>query len=348
MAQQQHALIDRVRAFCDRYDLLPGDSTVVVAVSGGPDSLCLLHLLQRLSHARRLRLHVAHLDHQLRSDSQDDARFVAEVAAAMQLPITVGQADVAALARARRGGVEEAARVARLTFLEQVARSIDAGRVALGHTADDQAETVVLRLLRGAGPAGLAAMRPRRRLRVADRSAPWIVRPLLETTRAEVEAYCREHGLVPRRDPSNESDTYLRNRVRGYILPLLKTYNPNIVATLGRTARVCADEDDLLVELTEQAWQRIARVDGTTIAIDRSAFEALHHALQRRVLQHAAAISGIALEAKHLDLLLDGIAADRRRIQTPGGGWLRIDAKTLRWSVDRAQMTHYEQGAAEA
>lgn len=346
--EHRHALIDRVRAFCDRYELLPDDSTVVVAVSGGPDSLCLLHLLQRLSHMRRLRLHVAHLDHQLRSDSSADARFVAEMAATMQLPITVGRADVAALARARRRGLEEAARLARLSFLERVARSIDADRIALGHTADDQAETVVLRLMRGAGPAGLAAMRPRRRLRAADPQSPWIVRPLLETTRAEVEAYCREHALAPRRDPSNESDMYLRNRVRGYILPLLKTYNPNIVATLGRTARVCADEDDLLSELTEQAWQRIARVDGEAIAIDRSAFAALHRALQRRVLQHAAAISGIALEAKHLDLLLDGIAANRRRIQTPGGGWLRIGGRTLRWSVDRAPTTHHEQGTAEA
>jgi tRNA(Ile)-lysidine synthetase-like protein len=325
-------LIDQVRAFADRYELLLPDSTVVVAVSGGPDSLCLLDLLQRLSHARRLTLHVAHLDHRLRDDSADDARFVAAIAAGMSLPATIEAADVAALARERRGGIEEAARAARLTLLENVARSINADRIALGHNADDQAETVLLRLLRGAGPSGLAAMRPRRLMHADDPDSPWIIRPLLDTPRAAIEAYCAERGLTPRRDATNALPIHLRNRVRGYILPALKPYNPNIVATLGRTARVCAEEDDLLSELTERAWREHVRVDGEGISIDRSGFESLHPALRRRLMRRAAEAIVGGLEARHLDLLLAAIAANRRRAQLPGGGWLRIGNATLRLS----------------
>lgn len=317
-------LLDRVIAFCDRHALLPPGARIVVAVSGGPDSLCLLHLLCRLRAPRQLTLQVAHLDHRLRPDSADDARFVAEVARAWQVPISIGQADVAALAHQQGEGLEAAARTARLDFLARTAQAFGATRIALGHTADDQAETVLLRLVRGAGPGGLAAMRPQRRLNERDPASPWLIRPLLDTPRSAIEAYCAAQGLVPRRDSTNDTTIFLRNRVRGYILPLLKTYNPNIVATLGRTARICADEDDLLQQLTRQSWERSVRVAGGTITIDRHAFAALHPALQRRLVRQAATELGLRLEARHLDLALAAIAAGRRRLQLPDGGWLHL------------------------
>lgn len=339
-------LLHRVTAFCDRYALLPHGARVVVAVSGGPDSLCLLHLLGRLREARRLTLHVAHLDHRLRPDSADDARFVAEVARAWQLPVVVEQADVAALAQRQGEGLEAAARAARLDFLARAAQELGADRIALGHNADDQAETVLLRLLRGAGPGGLAAMRPRRRLDERDPDSPWLIRPLLETPRSAIEAYCAAQGLVPRRDSTNDTTIFLRNRVRGYILPLLKTYNPNIVATLGRTARICAEEDDLLQQLTRQSWERNVRVEDGAITIDRPAFAALHPALQRRIIRQAAAVLGLRLEARHLDLALAAIAAGRRRLQLPGGGWLWITGDQLRLSApDAPQPTAKENDA---
>jgi tRNA(Ile)-lysidine synthase len=317
------ALLKQVRAFSDRYALLPFGSTVVVAVSGGPDSLCLLHVLHRLAPEQHLRLHVAHLDHQLRPDSSDDATFVAHIAAAWGLAITVGRADIAALARTRRSGIEATARAVRSQFLIDTARTVAAGTIALGHTADDQAETVLLRLLRGAGPSGLAAIRPKR---PADTHIDnlKLVRPLLETTRAEVEAYCAEQNLTPRYDVSNESPIFTRNRVRGYIIPLLKTYNPGIVATLGRTARVCAEEDDLLNEIVEQAWDGIARLDAGGVLFDRPAFVQLHRALQRRLIRKAARllVAEAELEAKHIEAILAAIAADRKRVQLPRGLWL--------------------------
>jgi tRNA(Ile)-lysidine synthase len=324
-------MVEQVRAFCDQYTLLPNGSTIMVAVSGGPDSLCLLHLLQQIASQRQLWLHVAHLDHQLRPDSADDAKFVEQIAAEWQIPVSVAGADVATIAGARRQGIEETARELRSSFLLETALRIGATAIALGHTADDQAETVLLRLLRGAGPSGLAAMRPKRPTNQPDIA---VIRPLLESTRAEVEAYCREQQLTPRHDSSNESPIFTRNRVRGYIIPLLKTYNPSIVATLGRTARVCAEEDELLSALTAQSWTELAQVDNNSVSFDRQRWSALHPALQRRLIRKAAEITGAKAElgAKHIDAILAAIAAQRRRVQLPGGCWFTIEQARLTFS----------------
>lgn len=325
------ALHKHVAAFADRYALLPRGSHVVVAVSGGPDSLCLLHVLRALATDRELELRVAHLDHMLRPESADDARFVAGVAEAWGLPAAVEREDVAAYARSTTGGVEAAARELRYRFLVQVALGAGAGIIALGHTADDQAETVLLRLMRGAGPSGLAAMRPRRPAG-REHATISVVRPLLEARREEIQRYCRAHGLEPLQDSSNKQPIYARNRVRGYILPLLKTYNPSIVATLGRTARICAEEDELIDGLVEQAWRDIAGHKGLEIALDRPGFEALHVALRRRVLRRAVAEvePEVEIGARHIDLALAAIGAGRKRMQLPGGVWLRIGRQELR------------------
>ncbi len=325
-------LLERVWAFSERYALLARDMSVVVAVSGGPDSLCLLHLLYRLTPRLNLRPRVAHLDHQLRPESADDARFVAQIAAAWGLPTKIGQEDVAALARSSRTSLETAGRTARYRFLVATARETGAQVIAVGHTADDQAETVLLRLLRGAGPSGLAGMRPKR----LEAGIP-IIRPLLETMRTEVEAYCAQQGLTPRYDRSNEAPIFLRNRVRGYILPLLKTYNPSIVAALGRTARVCAEEDDLLNGLVEQHWPTLAAVDEAGVMLDRQGFQSLHRALQRRMVRKSVQLldPNVELQAKHLDLALTAIEVQRQRLQLPHRIWLRVDRSHLYFEQDQ-------------
>lgn len=331
--------LEHVLAFCDRYGLLPSGTCIVVAVSGGPDSLCLLHLLTSIAPERRLRLHIAHLDHQLRPESSADAAFVAQIAGEWSIPATMGQADVGMIAREQRKGIEETARAVRSRFLLETAEKMDAAAIALGHTADDQAETVVLRLLRGAGPSGLAAMRPKRRadwqMRDSDGLPVMLIRPLLETSRVEIESYCQEHQLTPRYDSSNESPMFTRNRVRGYIIPLLKTYNPAIVATLGRTAHVCAEEDDLLNELVEQVWAEIARVDPEGIVFERRRWTQLHRAVQRRLIRKAAHVleAQAELEAKHIDAILTAIEANRRRVQLPRGLWFGIGRTELRLTL---------------
>jgi tRNA(Ile)-lysidine synthase len=187
-------------------------------------------------------------------------------------------------------------------------------------------------LLRGAGPSGLAAMRPRRRLDEADPAAPWLIRPLLDTPRAAIEAYCVAQKLQPRYDGSNQSPIYARNRVRHHILPLLKTYNPAIIATLGRTARICAEDAALLHELADDLWHAAAVIDADGIVIDRARFEAAHPALKRRIVQRAAGmLTDAPIDAKHIDLALQAIAGGRRRVQLPGRVWLIIRRGALRF-----------------
>ncbi len=274
---------------------------MVVGVSGGPDSLCLLHLLRRLREAYRVRLHVAHLNHSTRGRaSEADARFVGRVAADWGLPVTVEKRDVPALAEQHGLAFEEAARRVRYAFLAQVAEAVDADKIAVGHNADDQAETVLMHFLRGTGLTGLRGMLPSAPLSdyrllepffgsgVPKRGFPVLIRPLLEVPRAAVEAYCADHDLKPRFDRSNLDTTYFRNRLRHQLLPELETYNPNIREILCHTAAVAAADYDLLVRQREEAWGRIVKEEREdAIVFDQAAWQALPVALQRATLRQA-------------------------------------------------------------
>jgi len=282
--------------------LAPGDG-IVAGVSGGPDSLCLLHVLLQLRPEYGLRLHVAHLNHGARGDDSDaDAEFVAALAADWGLPATVQKQDVPGLARARRMAFEETARRVRYAFLAQVAAKTGATRIAVGHNADDQAETVLMHFLRGAGPAGLRGMLPitpigdYRMIEPFDgegsctpEPAPSIIRPLLEVPRSDIERYCTTHGLAPRFDRSNLDTTYFRNRLRHELLPLLESYNPNIRARLCHTAAVVADDYEVLTQLREQAWSTAVQAERqSAVVFDRTGWRALPVSLQRATLRQAA------------------------------------------------------------
>jgi tRNA(Ile)-lysidine synthase len=281
---------------------VPGDS-MVVGVSGGPDSLCLLHVLLRLREVYRVQLHVAHLNHGARGAAADaDAEFVTSIAAEWELPITVEKQDVPALAEEHKLAFEEAARRVRYGFLARVAQEIGGRKIAVGHNADDQAETVLMHFLRGTGLAGLRGMLPVTpitdyRLSVVSSQYPVasteIVRPLLEISRAAIEAYCAEQGLSPRFDRSNLDTTFFRNRLRHELLPLLETYNPNIRDRLRHTAAVAAADYELLVQLRERAWAETVREEreeahrSSAVVFDRAAWRALPVALQRATLRQA-------------------------------------------------------------
>jgi tRNA(Ile)-lysidine synthase len=285
-------LLVRVRCASGRYGLLPPGETIVVGVSGGPDSLALLHLLRRLAPELGLGLHVAHLNHGLRgAAAEEDARFVAGLAERWGLPHSVGRADVRSLA----GGLslEEAARTARYRFLAEMAGAVQASHIAVGHNADDQAETVLMHLLRGSGVAGLRGMLPRTaladyRLGMSSGARLWLVRPLLGVPRCDVERYCAEQGLEPRFDRSNEDRTFYRNRLRHELLPLLEGYNPAIRQVLAHTAEVLAGDDEILRDCLDAAWTEIAQPAGPgEVLLDRTAWRALSLGLQRATLREA-------------------------------------------------------------
>ena len=237
---------------------------VVVAVSGGPDSAALLSLLVELRRRLGIGLHVAHLDHGLRGDdSRGDARYTRRLARRLGLEVTVERVG---FPDHPDGGLEAAARRVRYDFLRRVADRQKARRIATGHTADDQAETVLMRLIRGAGSEGLAGIPP-----VRDR----IVRPLIEVRRPQIERYLRCRRLRPRQDRSNLQLDRLRNRVRWKLIPLLeRDYQPNIVEVLNRLARLENEERDYFRGRAEELLQdRAERLSGGKIMLDLSGFE---------------------------------------------------------------------------
>jgi len=245
--------VSRVRDYILRHAIFAAGDAVVVAVSGGADSLCLLYALHDVSPTLGLRLHVAHLDHALRPGSTDDAAYVAAQARLLGLLYAVERVDVAGLARRERLSIETAARAARYEFLRAVAARTGAGVIVTGHTRDDQAETVLISLARGSGLNGLTGMAPRR----AD-----IARPLLEISHAEALAYCAARGLTPREDESNQSPLYRRNRMRHDVLPALDKIYPNAGANIARAARLLAGDLALVERLARHA------LDAATVDID--------------------------------------------------------------------------------
>lgn len=273
-------LLDQMRRAIARHDLLDRGSTVVVGVSGGADSVCLLHALLTLTPEYDLRLHVAHLDHQLRGEAgRADADFVRDLAQRWGLPHSIGSRDVAAFARDYKLSLEEAARQVRYEFLIEVALAQGSETIAVAHHADDQTESVLMHFLRGSGLAGLRGMQPKLRLndfrglRRSDHSAIsagqakiHLIRPLLDVPRAAVEAYCQAHELAFRTDATNADTTYFRNRLRHELLPTLETYNPNIRSILRRTAEVVQADYELLEAHRNFAWDMTV-LDETETAI---------------------------------------------------------------------------------
>ncbi len=267
---------------------------VVLAVSGGPDSLCLADAVLAQAGALGLAPTIAHLDHGLRGEAgRADAEFTRAFAESRSAAFISERADVAGLASATRVSIEVAARRARYDFLARAAQATSASLIALAHHADDQAETVLLRLIRGAGITGLRGMQPLS----PHPSAPglYLIRPLLQVTRAEVTAYCAARQLQPRHDETNESADHLRNRVRHELLPLLEQYNPGIRAVLARLAETAAADAEIIDHAAQQAFAQALTGDmglpgSSRLTFDRRAWQALPAGLQRATLRRAIQI----------------------------------------------------------
>src|SRR3989442_316234 len=276
-------MLETITAYIEHHHLFPKSGTIVVAVSGGADSLCLLHILNRLCGAGKrypdLQLHVAHLNHKLRGEvGTEDAAYIANIASAWGLPVTTGEIDVPALAREEGRSLEDAARTARYRFLREVAHGQP---IAVAHHADDQVETLLLHWLRGSGLEGMVGMLPRQQ----D-----IIRPLLEVSHAETVAYCRQHGLVPLEDRSNTDARFLRNRIRHELLPLLESLNPGIRSTLLRNAEVVRVDAEWIEEQVDNAWPAVVvSEDEDSIKLNTSALVALPLSLQRHLVRRVTA-----------------------------------------------------------
>lgn len=283
-------LAQRFQHHLDATGMLPAGSRGLVAVSGGADSVALLHLLHEAAEARRLNLHAAHLDHALRSDSPADAAHVRELCSALAVPLSVARIDIAALARAGTGGLEETAREARRTFLRETAQAHGCEWIALAHQRDDQAETFLLRLLRGAGTTGLAGMRP------VD---PPFVRPLLDFSRVELVEWLAGEGIAWREDASNRDPAFARNRVRHELLPLLESYNPAIRLRLNELCRQLGDDEDDWATRSTAELQRMAELSEGECRLPCAALVEASPAMAGRLVR--AALKCVRGDLRRLD-----------------------------------------------
>ncbi len=310
--------------------LLPGES-VVIAVSGGTDSLALLHILQSLRDRLKIDLHVATLDHGLRDDAGDDVRLVRQMSELWHLSVIDGRVDTLEIAKKRKISVETAAREARYAFLAQAARQIGAEKIVTAHHADDQAETVLMRILRGTGTAGLGGMALKSP--VPGAAGLTLIRPLLMTTRADLEAYCREHDLIPREDPTNLDTAFTRNYIRHQVLFFLKNVNPRVEKALLRLAESAAVDQDYLQIMYEKATSEIIHHEHDRFYINRAGFAQLHPALQRRCIsQTAQALApGHLVDHDHiLHAVMIGLEGAMGAVAQLGGGvHLRVDYSAL-------------------
>ncbi len=283
-------LENRVQEFIRSRCALPPGIMVVVAVSGGADSVCLLHVLHRLSGALQVKVHVAHLDHMLRgADSKEDSDFVIVQAEALGLPCTVESRDVMAHRASRRCSVEEAAREVRYSFLRSVAQKVGADVVMTGHTTDDAVETVMLHILRGSGVHGLRGLEPVADFPLQSREASGpptlrVVRPLLTVSREEAREYCRDVNLGFRDGASNESVTYLRNRIRLELLPIMRQLNPRFDDALLRLAGSAVEDDNHLWGAALEAWERTVTLCPDCVRIDLAEFIESSPAVQSRLI----------------------------------------------------------------
>jgi tRNA(Ile)-lysidine synthase len=320
-------LESRVLDFIQRYRLIPRKELVVVGVSGGADSVCLLNVLAKWRRRLGIRLHVAHLNHQLRgTESEADVEYVSKLAGSLGFPSTVENQDVASYRTDRNCSMEEAARELRYAFFTRVAGKVGAHRIAIGHTRDDQVETILMHILRGTGITGLCGLAPCSPMAYdsrgipspasplslpvsspslrANRSNPLVIRPLLEISREETTSYCQEHQLEPRTDSSNLSPSFFRNRLRLHLLPLLRQYNPSIDQALLRLADIAKEDIAFIEQQAAGLWDEVARQEDNTVYLDKKQIGGLPIALQRHLLR--AAVTRLAgdtrdIEASHIE-----------------------------------------------
>jgi tRNA(Ile)-lysidine synthase len=324
-------LIDRVRGYAARHTLWTAETRVVAAVSGGSDSVALAILLHELAARGELVFAgIAHLNHHIRGlDADADAEFCRTLADRLGVAAVIGEADVPAEAKEHQVSLEVAGRFARQRFFREALESIKADRVAVAHTRDDQAETVVLRLTRGAGTSGLAAMAPRR---------SHLIRPLLDVTRSDLQAMLRAGEHQWREDASNQDRTIPRNLVRHEVMPLLRTINAQADAALGRAAEILRGDEEFLESLANAAFIRCVETEeqgaqgaeSVRVVILKEPFERLPLALARRVARYAleTANPSRTYGLEEADELYRAVAAGTRG-NLPGIALERFAAKVV-------------------
>jgi tRNA(Ile)-lysidine synthase len=323
------ALERKVRDFLTGRGFVGVETRLLVGVSGGPDSVCLLHILARLREELNFSLHIAHLDHGLRgAESEADARYVARLAKKLEIPATIEKRDVASFRASNKLSLEEAARAVRYRFFAEIAHGVGADNVAVAHTGNDHIETILMHLIRGSGVRGLQGLQPVNRWSSGGKSVI-VVRPLLDVRREETVAYCRALSLKPRADSSNLSMSPFRNRVRLELLPLLIKYNPKISDALQRTASQATEMTAFLDNESRRIWDKVVRQEDEGFLLDKREFLKVTPVLQKSVLllMLEKLLGNLTkIESRHIEEIISAFSLPAgRKLDLPGDLVFTVD-----------------------
>lgn len=275
---------EKVLETIKKYKQIENGDSIVVGVSGGPDSICLLNILREIKEEKRLdiKINVAHINHLIREEAIEDEKYVEEYCEKNNIPFFAKRIDVISRAQEDKTGTEETGRIARYEFFEEVLEKTKSNKIATAHTANDNAETVLMNIIRGSGTSGLKGIQPVRSKK--------FIRPLIEITRPEIEEYCTKENLNPRYDKTNKENIYTRNKVRNLLIPYIeKEFNPNIVNTLNRLSKISREETEYIEKIVEDTYKKILiqenqNFEHNSIELDLKKFNLEESVIKSRII----------------------------------------------------------------
>ena len=271
-------LEDKVKKYIKENHLIESGETIVVGVSGGPDSICMLTILEKLKKELNFRMVVAHINHGIRESALADEEYVKNVCDQKEIPIYIKKENIKDIAQKEKMGIEEAGRMVRYSFFEEIMKKINAQKIATAHNLNDQAETILMNLFRGSGINGLKGIEK-------NRNGKYI-RPLINCSRKEIEEYCEKNNLKPRIDETNQENIYTRNKIRNICIPYIeKEFNPNIIKTLVRLSDIVTEEANYMEAVTEKEYKNLLlKEEKMEIILDLKQFNLLELVIKRRML----------------------------------------------------------------
>ena len=275
-------MINAVLKTIQKYNLINANDKIVLGVSGGPDSLFMLDILNKLKKDLQIELIVAHVNHKIRAEADEEEEFVRQFCEKIGIEFYYKRIEVEKYANNNKIGLEEAGRKVRYEFFEEVCNKAGANKIAVAHNKNDKVETMIMHILRGSGISGLQGIQPQ---------ANKIIRPIIEIERKDIEKYCEEQKLDPRIDKSNQDNTYTRNKIRNVVIPYInQEFNPNFIETMTRLSELITEENAFLNKLTETEYKKILiqKIDNQ-ISLDLKKFNELDNIIKKRIILYTVA-----------------------------------------------------------
>lgn len=270
-------LKEEVLKTIETYNLIEMNDKIVIGVSGGPDSICLLHVLYGLKERLGIEIVVAHVNHMLRDVADLETEYVQNFCKKLGIECYVKKADILEISKTQKKGTEEVGRQVRYDFFDEVAKKTNSNKIATAHNSNDRAETVILNILRGSGLSGLKGIEP-----IRDNK---YIRPLINTDRQDIENYCNDNKLEPKYDKTNNENIYTRNKVRNTVIPYIKKeFNPNIIKTINRLSSLATEENEYLQAITKQEFENLLIEKTENIILDLHKFNSLNLVIKRRLI----------------------------------------------------------------